>query len=255
MTNSKRAFSLPELMLVLALFSLTSLLLFMLLRDGFRQFRVTSARTSIQKRMSTALNWLQKDLEKADPAQIAIKRVPTPGNGDAIWFLSPDDPTQTNPDLRFIRDPASGSPRWQRHILYYLIRPGDYAKISGGYNCAIDPDPLADYYAPHKFLIRKVINRPEDPEKLMTANEIDTFLTTPVDQRLANLMTEPQVDRRKLVSDGLLSFIVRRYDRTVEIDLQAVQLERANTSVHVGGLSLKDHPFTEVQRLRVVMKQ
>ena len=253
--TSRRGFSLAEMMLVLGLFALASTLIFQVLSDGFRKFRALNSRHDTQQRMSKSLTALQRDLEKADQNQLGIKRVAAAGNGDAIWFLSADDPTQSNPDLRFVRDPASGLPRWQRHILYYLIRPSNYAKVSGGYNCAIDPDPRGDYYAPHKFLIRKVINRPSDPEKLMTAAEIEAFLTAPADQNLAGLASEAQVESCRLISDGLLSLEATRYDKTLELDLRAVQVDRANAALRMGSVSLKSSPYTENQKLRVVMKR
>jgi prepilin-type N-terminal cleavage/methylation domain-containing protein len=253
MTNSsRRAFSLPELMLVLVLFGLASSLIFHLLHDGFRKFRAINSRHDTQARMSKALSRLQRDLEKADPDQIRMKRVSAAGNGDVIWFLSADDPNENNPDLRFKRDPATGLPRWQRHILYYLIRPGNYAKVSNGGSAGIDPDPRGDYYAPYKFLIRKVIDRPTNPERLMTPAEIDALTTAPADH---NLGAEPGVERSQLVAEGLLSLEFTRYDRTLEIDLRAVHLERANAALAVGGVSLKSGPYTEHQRLRVVLKR
>ena len=253
--NSKRAFSLVELLVVMGLFAVASGLIFQLLSDGFRKFRALNSRYDTQQRLNKSLSRLQHDLEKADPDQIGIKRVASSGNGDAVWFLSADDPTQSNADMRFIRDPATGLPRWQRHILYYLIRPANYAKVSGGYNALVDPDPRNDYFAPHKFLIRKVINRPGDPERLMTPAEVDAFTTAPADQNLSALSAEAQVESCKLVSDGLLSLEATRYDHTLEVDMRAVHVERANATLNVGSVSLKSSPYTETQRLRVVMKQ
>lgn len=253
--NSRRGFSLPEMMLVLALFTLASVLIFSLLHDGFRKFRSLNSRHDTQQRLAKAMNWLQRDIEKADPDQIGSKRIGAAGNGDVVWFLSADDPTQANPDLRFVRDPATGLPRWQRHIIYYLIRPSNYLKVSGGYNAATDPDPRNDYFAPHKVLIRKVINRAMTPEKLMSPAQVDTFVTAPADLNVSALGAEAQVESCKLIADRLLSMEVSRYDRTLEVNLRAVQVERANAALKMGSVSLKDSPYTENQRLRMVMKK
>ena len=253
--NFRRGFSLPEMMLVLTLFSLATVLMFSLLHDGFRKFRSLNSRHDTQRRLGKAMSWLQRDIEKADPEQIGIKRIGAAGNGDVVWFLSADDPTQTNPDLRFVRDPATGLPRWQRHILYYLIRPSNYQKVSGGYNAATDPDPRNDYFAPHKLLIRKVVNRAIDPETLMTPAQIDTFVTAPADLNVSALAAEAQVESCKLISDRLLSMEVSRYDHTLEVNLRAVQVERANAALRMGSVSLKESPYTENQRLRMVMKK
>lgn len=246
----------PEMLVVLGLFAVASALIFQMLSDGFRKFRAVNSRYDTQQRLNKSLAALQRDLEKADSNQIGLKRISTSGgNGDAIWFLSADDPTQSNPDLRFIRDPASGMPNWQRHILYYLIRPTNYAKVSGGYTVPVDPDLRNDYYAPHKLLIRKVINRPSNPEKLMTAAEVDAFTTAPPDLNVSSLASEAQVESCRLISNGLLSFEATRYDHTLEMDLRAVHIDRANAILRVGSVSLKTTPYTETQRLRVVMKK
>ncbi len=234
--------------MVLGLFGLAAALVFNLLHQGFRQFRALNSRHDSQQRLSRAMSALQHDLEKADPDQIGIKRVAAPGNGDVVWFLSAEDPTQTNTDMRYERDPASGWPRWRRHIVYYLVRPSNV----GG---ALDPNPRNDYFSPQKVLIRKLVDRPGDPETLMTSTQVDGLVTIPADRSLASLAGEPGVEACRLVADGLLSFEATRYDKTVEIDLRSVQLERAQSAVAVGSISLKDSPYTETQRLRMVMKR
>lgn len=242
-------------MLTLALFGLASGLVFGLLNEGFRRWGVINSKHDTQQRMARALSWMQRELEEADSDQIATKRVAAPGNGDVIWFLSAEDPTQTNPDLKFVRDPASGLPSWQRQIIYYLIRPGNYPKVSGGYNAAIDPDPRSDSFAPHKLLIRKVVNRPANPETLLTAAQVDTYVTAPADQNVAPLAAEPNVESCKLIADRLLSLEATRYDKTIELDLRAVHLQRAEREVGVGSVSLKSSRYTDHQRLRVLMKR
>ena len=205
--------------MVLGLFGLAAALVFNLLHQGFRQFRALNSRHDSQQRLSRAMSALQHDLEKADPDQIGIKR-----------------------------DPASGWPRWRRHIVYYLVRPSNV----GG---ALDPNPRNDYFSPQKVLIRKLVDRPGDPETLMTSTQVDGLVTIPADRSLASLAGEPGVEACRLVADGLLSFEATRYDKTVEIDLRSVQLERAQSAVAVGSISLKDSPYTETQRLRMVMKR
>lgn len=243
------------MILSLALFSLASTLLFVLLHDGFKKWRVVNARFASQQRLTRAMQWLKNDLEKADPNQLSHKRITTtPGQGDAVWFLSAEDPSAAV-DRRMLRDTATGAPLWQRQIMYYLIRPGNYAKVSGGYNAGIDPDPRNDYYAPHKFLLRKVINQASDPETLLGTAAADAFITAPSDYNLATLSSEAQVESCRLIADRMLSFEVTRYDRTLELDLRTVHIENAERVERVGSVSLKDSKFTQHQRMRVVMRQ
>lgn len=252
----QRGLSLPELLLVLALFSVVSLLLFSLLNDGFRRWRTANARFDVQNRLMKSMNWLRQDLEKASATQIGHKRVSNgAGHGDALWFLSAEDPSVADPQLRFVRDSSTGAPRWQRQILYYLARPTNYAACSGGILAAVDPDPRNDYFAPHKFLLRKVINTSADPETRSTAGGIDAFVTFPVDYNLSTLASETSVEACRLIADRMLSFEVSLLDRTIELDLRAVYLQPAEKELAVGSVSLKDTKFTVHQKLRVVLKQ
>ena len=238
-----------------ALFALITTLLFALLNEGFQRWRIVNARFDAQQRMNRSLSWLVRDLEKADADQVRVKRVSAAGNGDMLWFLSADDPSQASADMRFIRDTATGLPSWQRTILYYLIRPANYSKVSKGYPAGIDADPRNDYYAPHKFLIRKVVDDPSTPEALMNAATADSYVTAPADHDLSLLAAEPRVDQCRLVADGLLSFEATLYDRTIELDVRAVHIQNAERVVSIGSVSLKNSRFTQHQRIRVVMKQ
>ena len=251
----KKAFTLTELMLVLGLFGLMISLVFTILNQGFGRWRETNAKFDAEQKLSKALSWLQRDLEEADPDQVGTARVGVAGNGDAVWFLSAVDPNQTNRDLRFIRDPATGLPVAQRNVLYYLIRPSDYSQVSGGLSAGIDGDPRNDYLAAHKLLIRKVINRPGAPEKLLSASEAATFMTAPVTANVNSLAGEAQVESCRLVADRLLSFEADRSDTTIDLTLRAVHIERAQKALSLGSVSLKESPYTEVGRLRVVMKR
>lgn len=238
--------------MVIGLFALVSLLIFASLNEGFRKWRIVDSRYDTQRRLTKAWTWLKRDLEKANPAQIGIKRG-TPGNGDVIWFLSAEDSEEVSPDARFKRDPGSGGPEWQRHVIYYLIRPGNYAAVANMPAPAVDPDPRNDYYAPHKFLIRKVVDLPGD-EQLMTAVQVDGYVNAPNDYNLAALASQANVRNCKLVSDQLLSFEAELLSRTLQIDLRAMHVNQARTRISIGSTSLKDSPFTQHEQLRILLR-
>jgi hypothetical protein len=177
-----------------------------------------------------------------------------PGGGDAIWFLSAVETGNDDPASNFIRQAENGAPLWQRHILYYVARPSDYPAVSGGLQADIDPDPEADFYAPHKFLIRKVIDRAGDPETLMTPSEIDQYITAPVDYGLSTFATETDVLDYKLVADKLLGMRVDNIGATVEIELSAFRMAEAGKSLAVGKVSLRDHPARLARLARFVLR-
>lgn len=255
MTNSKRvkAFSLVEMMLVVSLFSIASLLIFATLNRGFTQWRLLSGQNSVQSRLSKAWSWLQRDLEKASADHIGIKRVSAAGNGDVVWFLSAEDPGDPDPSTRFRRNPATGEALWQRHIIYYLIRPGSYEQVSNLPAAAIDPDARNDYFATHKMLIRKVVDRPGNPETLMSAGDVDAYTTAPNGFDRSGFASEPGLVSSRIVADKLLSFEAVLTDRTLDVQLRAVNVDRARSKVAVGSTSLKFSPFTVHGQLKLVL--
>jgi prepilin-type N-terminal cleavage/methylation domain-containing protein len=254
MTSFKRrGLTLLELLMVVGLFSVVSLLIFGSLNEGFRKWRIVDSRYDTQRRLTKAWTWLKRDLEKASPGRIGIKRVAAPGNGDVIWFLSAEDSEETTADTRFKRVPGNGGPEWQRNILYYLVRPGNYARIANMPAPGVDPDPNNDYYAPHKFLIRKVVDLPGD-ETLLTPAQVDGYTTTPADYNLAPLAAEANVRSCKLISDQLLSFEAELLSRTLQIDLRAMHVSQARTRISIGATSLKDSPFTQHEQLRILLR-
>lgn len=253
MHSSRRAFSLLELTMVVALFSVAMVLIFGSLSEGFRKWRVLDTRADTQRQMTRAWLWLKRDLEKANPQQIASKRVAAAGNGDVIWFLSADDSAESDSNRRFRRDIATGAPRWQRNIIYYLIRPAAYASVANGVGAALDPDPENDYYAAHKFLIRKVVDLPGD-EVLLTSSQINAYTTAPLGYNLSVFSGEPGLESSKLVADHLLSFRAQVDGRSIDLDLRAVHLAQASKDLPLGAVSLKSGRYTHQEQLRVLMK-
>lgn len=253
-TEHRRGFTLLEQLLVVGMFALISTVLFVILHQGFGQLRALSSRSDAQNQLNRAAYWLKKDLERANPDQIGVKRVSSStGAGDVIWFLSAEDPTVADFDERFRRNQGTARPQWQCHVIYYLIRPSDYAAVSNGGSASIDTDPRADYYAAHKFLIRKVVDRPGQ-EVLMTDGEIDAYTTAPANHDLSALLSEPGVQSCKVVADHMLSMEASLSERMLTLDLYAVQVAEAQRKVALGAVSLKDSPFTQHQLLRLILK-
>ena len=252
----QRGFSLLETVLSLGLFSLLSLVLFGSFKLGTDLWRVTDSRTEGIGRLQSATWKFERDLLNTAADRIRSKRVPFPGNGDAIWLLSPLDPNEPDPQKEQFRRDLDGNPIWQRNILYYLIRPTNHDQIAGR-PCAIDPDINGDAICPHKMLVRKVINRPESPEELLSASQIEQYLTAPNGFDVSAFQGEPGLEEARIIGANMLWF--EAVDHTqgqalVDVDLRAVSLKEAIKQLPIGqeplGRFLLSHRLTIVPGVR-----
>lgn len=246
-------FGLVELIVAVSIFSLLSVLLFTLFSKGTSALILANSRQQAQLSLNKAHSWLKRDLEQARPSQIRTKKVPAAGNGHAVWYLSAEDPGEANVDLKYKRDSATGAPIPQANVLYYLVRPSNYTTVSGGITAAIDPDPTNDFFAPHKFLIRKVIDRTPDPadrEDLLTSTEVDAYLTAPTDYTLSPFAGEADVVDFRLIADKMLSFEVLLDQSVAEIKTSALRIDEARKRIQIGSASLKNDPLTSHREAR-----
>ena len=243
----------------MGIFSVLLVLLFSVFAQGTRAIELANARQQAELSLNKTQFWLERDLAQTRPSQLNTKRITAAGNGDALWFLSADDPNDNDPSSRFKREEATGAPIPQVNILYYLIRPSNYAKVSDGLLAAIDPDPTNDFYAPHKFLIRKIIDRtPGDPdtaELLLTSGEVDGYITAPADYNLSTLNSEADVEEARLIADKMLSFQVRLDQSVLEVSTSALRIDQARKQVPIGTVSLKTHPLTTYRLARFQLRK
>ena len=256
----RRGVTLVELMVALGIFGLLTVLLFTLFQRGTTAVALANAKHQAQLSLNKTPFWLERDLAETRPSQLNHKRVGSPGNGDALWFLSANDPTVTDLDTRYQREESTGTPIPQANILYYLIRPGNYSKVSNGMTPGIDPDPLNDFYAPHKFLIRKIIDRtpgdPDTPELLLTSAEVDSYLTAPDDYNLASLGSEGNVEEVRIIADKMLSFEVSLDQTVLRVNSSALKIDEARKSIpQLGNVSLRNHPLTTHRQARFILRK
>ncbi len=246
--------TLAETLVSVSIFGLILLLVFAILGKGFSAVSLANARRDADHSLVKAHFWLKRDLALASADHIKSKRVSIPGGGDAVWFLNANDPNEDDKDRKFKHNPSTGVPLWQTNVLYYLVRPSRYSEVSGGFNPALDPDTTGDFFAPHKFLIRKEINTPSDPETLLDGANIDNYITVPLNYTLSPFQGEKDVLDYKLVADKMLSFNVSIKDRSVEVNTSAVRLHEAGRSLSIGSTSLKNHPQTLARRARFLLR-
>ena len=124
----------------------------------------------------------------------------------------------------------------------------------------IDPDPLNDFYAPHKFLIRKIIDRtpgdPDTPELLLTSAEVDSYLTAPDDYNLASLGSEGNVEEVRIIADKMLSFEVSLDQTVLRVNSSALKIDEARKSIpQLGNVSLRNHPLTTHRQARFILRK
>ena len=233
---SRRGATLLETVASLGLFSLLSLLLFAAFRSGTELWRSVDQRATGLGKLHPVQRALALDILSSSAENLDSARLPTPGNGDAVWMLSALDRNETDPRAeRFKRD-SSGSPEWQRNVIYYLVRPSDHDDLVG-YSCNVDPDPEGDAFCPHKLLIRKIVNHPASPERLLTSAEVQAYLTSPTGFDMTSFSGESGLEEAKVLAANLLWFEAVEHsldNRFIELDLRVASLQEATRGAAVG---------------------
>ncbi|MFN8612211.1 MAG: hypothetical protein U0931_31995 [Vulcanimicrobiota bacterium] len=230
--NRRRGLNLLEVVLVSGLFSLLSVLGFLIFRNSSKIFTTTSGRDRASAQLIKAGQWLRRDLEsaRATPQTLAISTVPgSLGGGadsDALIFLSPKNPLNGQAQTH-----SDGRPFWMRNILYYGIVPTDYSRlidqtISGGNVGGYEVN------CPVKQLVRVEIdqNTGNDPNNDSTEDQLVTSLSA--------YLTRPtgvfSSATRKTVAAGLLSFRCQQVGPELRVDLRAVSIDEARRNQGFG---------------------
>ncbi len=242
-----RGFSLPELLLVVTLFSAFLLSVHYLLSAGLQSWRRTASSQDARIQLSKAHRALQDDLratgitscEIADSASLA-----TPTSGSVLWLLSALD---SNGSQRCRKE--DGTPFWQRNVLYYLCTPTDHDKLFGT-SCQVQP-----FFCPHKVLVRRVydaqlVTRPTSPEanieELMSVAQIKTRALPP--RNLNSAFPGAPSEKSEIVATGLLDFTVTKgsegWPGEVVFRLKAFQADSAGKVSRIGQEDLRNSPFT-----------
>lgn len=227
-------FSLPELMLVCAMFSAFLLITHYLLSHGLGMWQRTASSQDSGLQLVRAEKALREDLRATGLTVIRV----SPAK-QAVWMLSAINPSTG--EFEYTRE---GAPRWQRNILYYLVKPPDhdsrFAQV-----CLDKP-----YHCPHKQLVRCVIDGPntttpdEDTELLLSSGEI-----APSASSLNSIPPAIQgLESTDVVASGLLSFEVSQGEKElaqeIEFRLRAFSAEGSGKISAPGREDLRDSPFT-----------
>ncbi|MGE0494309.1 MAG: type II secretion system protein J [Vulcanimicrobiota bacterium] len=248
----RRGFTLAEIGVTTAIFSLFLILFIVVMRSSSQLSQGISSEQDNVFALQKARGSVESDLRETSFSQLKTKVVTKLGQDiPAVWFLSAYDQV----DGRF-RTQDDGTPQWNTNILYYLAAPKKHDQLFGqtcdGY----------DARCPHKFLVRRVIRKrpweeapdlPRPEEKLVPDANIDHWVVVPEDYSLGfpELGTAPAyVMESRLVASGLLTFEVHlgpdpTWPNEVEVVCSAFSKEKAGQGVAVGSVSLIDSEWTD----------
>lgn len=202
-----RGFSLPELLIVSAIFSGFLVVSYLLLHSGLGVWTKTAGSQDVDMELLKARDTLRRDLLQASFVQCRVSHYPTlagaDNTGDVLWMLSAEDPTTGE----LARD-SEGTPFWQRNVVYYCVVPTDHDKY---YGTACGASKPAD--CPHKLLVRRVIDdgtptrpgsRAKNEEALLDTVTLGGLFVVPTDRR-----SIPGGDSNtQVVAGGVLDFKV-----------------------------------------------
>lgn len=254
--DCRRGFSVAELLVTMALFTVLGLLAYAMLDQGMVSWRKVSGNQSASLQLAKVQRFLQRDLVQAGVTRMSDATVPPSlagaGDGKAIWFLSAVDPLSGE-----VARKTDGRAFWMRNILYYLVVPGGHTSCAGG----AGPGGLDDR-CPHKVLIRKVIDQapPSDPEDATTEEtlltDVSAYLTRPLGPDTSAMSLEPGVERVEALASQMLWFDVKRppdprFPGEVMADLRACSLDELRQNLRLGVDPLYKSPFTQVRTLSV----
>ena len=237
-----QAFSLPELLLALAIFGVLSLVSMLSLRTVTKVWQRSSARDLALRELLKAQAALERDLINGSrgPGQSDYRPVASGSgsvfSGDAIALILPD------PEQQQLALSAEGSPLADRLITYYLTVPSSYTGAFGG-----DADGYDDRCA-EKWLIRCEEAAPSPATPGMLPALPGGWLTGTVIQQPTSFWKTPP---RRVVATQLLQFRVIQGPPFWDILLSAVALGDARRQLAVGSVPLTDSRFTLMQRVAV----
>jgi hypothetical protein len=252
--------TLIELILSFGLFSLLLVILTLSLTDSSKMWLRVAGKADAEFQLRKAVMRMRQDLLATDISQIKV------GTGTpSVWFLSNSAPPVLhgpNDSTTYVAQyNTDGTPRWQREILYYLIKPANHDAYAG-MSCPGSTSDSSDSVCPHKLLIREEIDQKApagtDPTNAFVAQTLSdptTFLTAPTGTNVAPLVTGTVV-KSEVVAINLLSMNVTLGPpadaREVIVDLRAVRLADAAHNIAIGTSDLSTSRYTTQYPLAAV---
>lgn len=251
---NRRGYSLLEVCITCALFSLMAVLGFLSMRQSGKVLAISSGRDKATAQLMKARHTLVRDLEMASPLPSCMRISPSPASlgggadGDGLLFLSAVDPATG----AFQCDAGQASPFWMRNVLYYLTVPNNYASTLG-YSMSGGSVAGYDFSIPVKQLVRVVSDENAGNNPAVASTE-DTLLAsaTALMTRPATVFSSPD---RQTVANGLLGFRCNLVGSALQVDLWAVSFEEAARAQGFNpALSYREGRYTVQHRFLVYPK-
>lgn len=242
-----KGFSVPELLIVVGLFSGFLLTSYALLASGLKVWDRTSSSQEAGFQLAQARAALRRDLSQASSLQLEIARLPGSAEalteGNVLWLLSAED--EGSGMMGQLED---GTPLWQRNIIYYAMAPSDHAQRFGQ-ACGRQPG-----HCPHLYLIRKVVDSGVSTNLSSPALNSETLLRV---SQIGNYLTPPRgfmvsggrgLEKGEVVAQGLvdLSFRIKPggLEGEVETTISVFNVQEAGQKVSLGRVDLRENSFT-----------
>jgi hypothetical protein len=247
--------TLVETVVGVGIFSIIILLVTGAMLQSFKIWNRTASQTSTEEALFKVHDLVFKDLTNTSPKAVdaanSLASLSTIPDGDVLWCLSFIDPATGNP-VYGVNNPLGigeyGEPVWQRNIMYYAVVPNNHDALAGQSCTGGDGGEGYEDQCPHKVVVRKVIDGPDDPD---TGKEALLADPTPYLDRPNGLdssaMGGPGVEEVRIIGTNILTFRAVVADPEVSIILRGNSFEQARKNIAVGSVPLSMQPTT-IQR-------
>jgi prepilin-type N-terminal cleavage/methylation domain-containing protein len=251
--SRRRAFTLPELLVSIALGGFIAIITAVSLKGAVAVFGNTSGRDTAMRDLMRVRRALESDLPQASLAPNRFAIQPVPGSlgggfdGDAINYTTAVNAT-TGEVVQL--DDGTGGLWHHRNLYFYVVVPANHDTLFGA-TCTGGNEGNYDYNCPHKVMLRGLAdqNPATTPHNASTEDallNLGPMLTRPTGF--------PSTATLQTVAINLLTFQVRRINQELLIDLRAVSLPDARSRVGIGNHSFRTGGYTIEHRFSIFPK-
>jgi hypothetical protein len=252
--SPRRAVSMLELVIVVALGSLIVIATALALKNAVKVWVNTSGRDLALREIFKAQAALQRDLATASAQPNHLQIINSPASlgggadGHCLHWLSAVNGTTS--EFHTLND-GSGQPYFFRNIFYYVTVPTDYSTLFSS-TCVGGNEGGFDYNCPFKILVRG--EEDQNPTFNPSHSGSQDVLLPGIAALLVRPTGFPRTTARKTVAINLLSLQATRNNKEISIDLRAVSIPDARRRSALGTTSYREGGFTVRSRFSVFLR-